>query len=96
MSLRGRETGFRLWAPTAWEAQVVLYPGGEEAADRYLPMKRGLRGLRELTVPENLDGWCYTYRIRIGSQWDEAPDSYAKAVGINGERSVTGGNGRAA
>ncbi|MGY4759599.1 hypothetical protein ACVNS2_08410 [Paenibacillus caseinilyticus] len=74
---------------------MVLYPGVEEAADRYLPM-RELRGLRELTVPENLDGWCYTYRIRIGSQWDEAPDPYAKAVGINGERSVTGGNGRAA
>ena len=35
-----------------------------------------------------MDGHIYTYRIKIEDQWNEAADPYAKAVAVNGIRSV--------
>ncbi|WP_379128270.1 type I pullulanase [Paenibacillus sp. sgz500958] len=79
-------SSFRLWAPTSQEAEVVLYPSWNGEAQRRLPLARDIRGTWTLTVPEDLEGLFYTYRVRIGEQWNEAVDPYARAVGVNGDR----------
>lgn len=81
-------SAFCLWAPTAQEAAVVLYGSWHEAAGDILPMIRDVRGTWRLSVAGNLEGKFYTYRVRIGEQWNEAADPYARAVGVNGDRAV--------
>lgn len=77
---------FCLWAPTAQEAEVVLYASWEEGAGEPLPMLRETKGTWRLNVLRDLEGKFYTYRVRIGEQWNEAVDPYARAVGVNGDR----------
>ncbi|KGE19716.1 type I pullulanase [Paenibacillus wynnii] len=79
-------SAFRLWAPTSQEAEVVLYPSWEGEASQKLPMSRNTRGTWFLAVNGDLEGMFYTYRVRIGAQWNEAVDPYARAVGVNGDR----------
>ncbi|WP_054943223.1 type I pullulanase [Paenibacillus ihuae] len=80
------QSAFCLWAPTALEAEVVLYESSQEAEGEHLPMTRDVRGVWRLTVAGDLDGKFYTYRVRVGGQWNEAADPYARAVGVNGDR----------
>ncbi|MGF7031334.1 pullulanase [Paenibacillus mucilaginosus] len=78
---------FRLWAPTAGEAVVVLYRSwDDEVAGLELPMTRAEKGTWTLDVEGDFGGWFYTYRVKIGDGWNEAADPYAKAVGVNGKR----------
>ncbi|MBT2289883.1 type I pullulanase [Paenibacillus albidus] len=77
---------FCLWAPTSQEAELVLYDSWQGEAAQRLPMNREVRGTWRLTVRGDLAGKFYTYRVRIGEQWNEAVDPYARAVGINGDR----------
>ncbi|OKP87134.1 type I pullulanase [Paenibacillus sp. P32E] len=81
-------SAFCLWAPTAQEAEVVLYDSWQQTAGDRLPMIREVRGTWRLTVSGDLDGKLYTYRVRIGDQWNEAADPYARAVGVNGDRAA--------
>jgi pullulanase len=82
------ETRFRLWAPTASEAAVVLYDGWDAPSGRTVPMERGERGTWTLTLPQDLHGTYYTYRVNVLGEWLEAADPYARAVSVNGDRSV--------
>ncbi|WP_150272501.1 type I pullulanase [Paenibacillus tepidiphilus] len=77
---------FCLWAPTAQEAEVVLYNTWDEAEGQHIPLVRDVRGTWRLTVNGDLEGKLYTYRVRIGEQWNEAADPYARAVAVNGDR----------
>jgi len=79
-------SAFRLWAPTAAEAQVALYADAETAVVRLVAMKRSVGGTWIAEVPGDQKGNFYTYRVKIGDNWNEAVDPYAKAVGINGDR----------
>jgi len=79
---------FRLWAPTSQEAEVVLYSSWNGGALRNLPMLRDTRGTWILSVDGDLAGQFYTYRVRIGEQWNEAAAPYARAVGVNGDRAA--------
>ncbi|MHA6532199.1 type I pullulanase [Paenibacillus sp. BAC0078] len=81
-------SAFCLWAPTALEAEVVLYDSWQQAEGRRLPMVRDVRGTWRLTIPGDLEGKLYTYRVRIEDQWNEAADPYARAVGVNGDRAA--------
>ncbi|MEO3944453.1 type I pullulanase [Gorillibacterium sp. CAU 1737] len=82
--------GFRLWAPTASEAMVVLYSDGEEGEGeaRYCPMTRGQGGTWSAEVAGDQKGRFYTFRVKIGNHWNEACDPYARAVGVNGDRAA--------
>lgn len=80
------ETRFVLWAPTAGEAAVVLYEAWDGPAVRECPMVREDKGVWRAVVRGDATGLFYTYRVRIGSQWNEAVDPYAKAVSVNGDR----------
>jgi pullulanase len=79
-------TAFRLWAPTVSEAKVVLYSTWDGEAIEEEVMTRSEKGTWVLVKEGNYAGMLYTYKVRIGTYWNEAVDPYAKAVGINGDR----------
>lgn len=79
-------SSFCLWAPTAQEAELVIYDSWQGAAECKYAMIRDIRGTWRATVDGDLDGKFYTYRVRLGEQWNEAVDPYARAVGVNGDR----------
>lgn len=83
-----RHSRFRLWAPTASEAYVLLYSDwNADNPDRH-PMHRDVKGTWVLDVEGDLGGLFYTYQVRVGDQWNEACDPYATAVGVNGDRAA--------
>ncbi|MBX4147701.1 type I pullulanase [Paenibacillus lautus] len=86
LTYQPEESTFRLWAPTASEAYVLLYPDWQAAEARRFAMTRDVKGTWLLKVGENLQGKFYTYQVLIGDQWNEAVDPYAGAVGVNGDR----------
>ncbi|MFF2019620.1 type I pullulanase [Paenibacillus sp. NPDC058177] len=80
---------FRLWAPTSQETELVLYESWEdETSGSRLPMTLDSRGTWTIAVEDDLAGKFYTYRVRIGGQWNEAVDPYARVVGVNGDKGV--------
>lgn len=86
LTYQAQESKFRLWAPTASEAYVLLYADWQTSEARRFPMTRDVKGTWLLKVEENLHGMFYTYQVLIGDQWNEAVDPYAAAVGVNGDR----------
>jgi pullulanase len=88
------ETVFRLWAPTARDVTLVLYPDGADSPPRAeMPMTAGSlhegnAGVWELTVPGNQSGVYYRFRLRSHGIIRESPDPYARACGVNGNRSL--------
>lgn len=86
LTYQTQESKFRLWAPTASEAYVLLYADWQTSEARRFPMTRDVKGTWLLKVEENLHGMFYTYQVLIGDQWNEAVDPYAAAVGVNGDR----------
>lgn len=84
-------THFKLWSPKAQEAVVRLYANGHTGeAYSTLPMKFDAgTGTWSASVPEQLYGKFYTFRIRQDGKWyDETPGVWAKAVGVNGKRAA--------
>lgn len=81
-----QQSVFRLWAPTASEAYVLLYADWQTSEARRIAMTRDVKGTWVLTIAEDLRRLYYTYQVLIGDQWNEAMDPYATAVGVNGDR----------
>ncbi len=77
-------TSFRLWAPTATEAVVMLYDSWDAAEGRGIPMGRAEHGTWKADVGQNLHGQFYTYLVRVAGEWNEATDPYANALSVNG------------
>ncbi len=82
-------TRFCLWAPLADEVSVIFYRAGlgGNPAGQY-PMKRGPHGTWRVRVPGEWHGVYYVYRVRHGDQVAETVDTYAQAVGANGQRAM--------
>ena len=81
------KTIFKLWAPTATNVKLKLISefGAEKGS---IPMQRGERGVWSLTIPQNLENYCYSYLVRVNYIWREATDPYARAVSVNGQYSA--------
>ncbi len=86
----GRGTHFTLWSPEAQAAQVLLYSSGRNSTpEDTLQMNRAEQGTWRASVPRQLYGKYYTFRIRHNGNWlDETPGVWAKAVGTNGKRAA--------
>ncbi|MGF7049355.1 type I pullulanase [Paenibacillus sp. DS2015] len=82
------KTIFRLWAPTASEAYVVFYDSWDGTALSIETMTRDVQGTWIYMSLDNCENRYYTFRVKVGKDWSEAVDPYAKAVGINGDRGV--------
>ncbi len=81
---------FRIWSPTAEKAEIILYGSslGNDKKATYL-MQKGENGTWKISLPGNLKGTYYVFRIQTQGKWlAEVPDPYAKAVGTNGRRAV--------
>ncbi|NPC93184.1 type I pullulanase [Bacillus sp. WMMC1349] len=82
------KTKFRVWAPTASEAKLVLYRSWNGPAMKEIPMKKSKRGTWKTVLKGNHDEQIYTYKVKIGDQWNEAVDPYVRATTVNGQRGV--------
>ncbi len=84
-----QQSFFRIWAPSAENVQLKLYPGSIEAATKIIALNRSDRGTWQAIVPGDLEGMFYTFCIHYNGQWlDDVPDPYAKAMGTNGKRAM--------
>lgn len=87
--LKGNETIFRLWAPTAKEVTLNLYKDGlfstaykEAYLDRYQD------GHWEVRIGENLEGTYYDFIISTHDREYQSIDPYAVTSGANGKRAM--------
>jgi pullulanase len=79
-------TNFRLWAPTAAEARVMLYESWDAADGQSIRMCKAENGTWVAAAVGNQLGKFYTYRVKINGLWKEATDPYAPALSVNGYR----------
>ncbi len=85
----GGGTVFRLWAPTAERVTLRLYREGAGGEPLWEPdLLPGERGLWTAEVAENLDGVYYDYLVTVDGVCRPTADPYARACGLNGERSM--------
>lgn len=83
------QTTFRVWAPTAKAVSLNLYKTGHgNDLIEQLPMTASDKGTFSLTVNGDQNGRYYTYLIHHEKHQVETYDPYAKAAGVNGDRSM--------
>ncbi len=85
-----RQSAFRIWAPTAEKAELVLYAEGMGGtALQHIFMTKSEGGTWETALQGDQKGKFYAFRILVSGKWlNEVPDPYAKAVGVNGKRAM--------
>ena len=85
-----KQSYFKIWAPTATEAQLILYSAGVDGKEtNRLIMKKEDNGIWLASALVDIKRMFYVFRVKINGNWsDEVPDPYAKAVGINGKRAI--------
>lgn len=82
---------FKLWAPLAEQVELVLYGNDYNALESnktIIKMNRENRGVWRVKIDEDLSGKYYNYLVRNNGKTYESVDPYAKAVSINGEKSM--------
>ena len=83
------ETTFLLWSPCAESIILYLYKDGNSGnAYRKISMTRKEKGVWEYYTNQELHGIYYDYRVTIDGVTGRTADPYAKACGINGQRSM--------
>lgn len=90
LSVDATGTHFTLWSPEATAAEVLIYPTDlNTAATDTIAMTRGEQGTWRASVPGQLYGKFYTFRVTVdGRQLAETPGITPKAVGTNGRRAA--------
>ena len=82
-------TTFKVWAPTASKVVLNLFEAGNGGtAYKNVEMVRGEKGVWSHTEADCGHGTYYTYTVTTCIGTNEATDPYAKAVGLNGNRSM--------
>ena len=86
-------TTFKVWAPTASGVAVKLYATGspDEVGAQDISttaMVKGPNGVWSVTLPGDKKNCYYTYLVTINGVTTETADVYAKAAGVNGNRSM--------
>ena len=87
--IQGNATTFKVWAPTASRVVLNLFTAGNDC-DAYeaVEMTRGEKGVWQHTQENCGHGTYYTYTVTTASGTQEATDPYARAAGVNGDRSM--------
>lgn len=82
---------FRIWAPTAEEAELMIYDSDKDDS-RFLfrkVMNKDKDGTWVAKLEYDEKAKFYTFHVKINGKWNnEVPDSYAKAMGVNGKRAM--------
>ena len=81
------KTKFILWAPTASEVSLILFDKNQDKDEKLL-MTKGEKGIWYIEVDGDLHCQYYNYLVKVDSMENEVVDPYAKAVGVNGLRSM--------
>ncbi|MCX8130519.1 MAG: type I pullulanase [Clostridia bacterium] len=85
------KTSFRVWAPLAEKVILMVYKDGDTAsADPGMPyeMQKDVKGTWTASLEGDQNGIFYTYKVTNYGVEAEAGDPYAKAAGVNGDRSA--------
>jgi len=88
-----RASSLRLWAPTAHQVQLCLYPDAESPAARLLPMQwEPASGSWLLSTPEDLRGQYYRFLVDVlvpgqGLLRQRVTDPYAVSLNADSRRS---------
>ena len=82
-------TVFRLWSPPAGRVTLNLYrEGSGDDPFQSVSMKKENKGVWSWKCREELHGVYYDYMLEIDGKNVRSADPYAKACGMNGERSM--------
>ncbi len=82
--INGDKTTFKVWAPTASRVVLNIYSGDEAQPTE---MTKGERGVWSYTADCG-HGTYYDYTVTTSVGTQTAPDPYARAAGVNGDRSM--------
>ncbi len=83
------KTSFRLWAPTATEAKLLVFAGAEtKEMPLEVPMIADVKGTWVASLDGDRNGTVYKYKVKVGNVWHEAVDPYVRATTLNGLRGV--------
>ncbi len=86
--INGDSTTFKVWAPTASKVVLDLYADGHtDSLIKSVEMVRGDKGVWSHTEACG-HGTYYTYTVTTSVGTQVATDPYAKAAGVNGNRSM--------
>jgi pullulanase len=85
-----QKTVFKVWAPKASEVKLRLYNAGNGGdAINTINLNKTDNGAWETTMSQDIKNKYYTFQVMQDGKWLlEAPDIYAKAVGVNGHRGM--------
>lgn len=82
-------SGIYLWAPTAEAVRLYFYAAGNGVgAMETHEMQRGPRGVWKFETERSLNGWYYDFDVTVDGKTSRTADPYAKACGVNGNRSM--------
>ena len=82
-------TSFKVWAPSASSVELRLYAtGNSENCTSSYPMTKADKGIWTLTLDGDLKNTYYTYLVTVDGVSRETADIYAKAAGVNGNKSM--------
>jgi len=84
------KTVFKVWAPKASEVKLRLYEAGDGgSATSSVSMQKENKGVWSALVNHDIKNKYYTFQVMQDGKWLlEAPDIYARAVGVNGKRGM--------
>ena len=83
-----KETKFRVWAPTASMVTLLTFPTLDKSAPVQTAMTSDVKGTWVATMPGDLNGVSYLYRVTVDGNTNEAVDPYVRATTANGIRGV--------
>jgi len=83
------KTAVKVWAPTAQIVELRLYKDGTRG-EAFLKtnLQKSNNGTWTTVLNGDYDGKYYTIRVNDGDWLHEVPDSYARCVGVNGQRGM--------
>ncbi|MGF0039647.1 type I pullulanase [Peptoniphilaceae bacterium SGI.131] len=80
------DTVFKVWAPTSMGVDLVLFENGQ--VKQIIPMTAEEKGVYSHKISGDLTGKEYMYDVHFVDKTNRTVDPYARAVSVNGERSV--------
>ena len=90
VSYTAAKTTCKVWAPTATEVIMKLYKTGEGGKwTKAIQLKKENNGVWTANITGNVKNNYYTFQVKDNGKYlNDAPDIYAKAVGVNGKRGM--------
>ncbi|WP_258280674.1 type I pullulanase [Clostridium sp. CM027] len=80
------KTRFRVWAPTAIEAKLVVYKNWDDKTGTAINMNKSEKGTWVAELKGDRKNIFYTYKVNVEGKWNEAVDPYARSVSANGDK----------